>query len=322
MIKVAIIGMGNVAWNVHLPVLLSRDDIEISWVFDKCQDKKNVLKKKNIPFFNDIEKATNYKKSDIALITIPYSERTKIFDEIKDKFSGIFFEKPFALTLDQHKYFSNYFEDYAVTIGYQRRHMGIVKTLKKIINQNIFAPLTSIKINFGDIHYKFDGFRSKKEKSGGGIFFETGSHWIDTVLFATSAKDIKNFKSYKKKIAELDVECKGEFDIINQHNHEINCNFYISNLKNTSNSIDFNFKHCSIRLSLFDDDSNLKVTSNDNYEFIIKDNEFLNFPNKSLDVAWSFWNEFICSYKNKKKSEISVNNFILTTKIIELFYAE
>lgn len=322
MIKVAIIGMGNVAWNVHLPVLLSRDDIEISWVFDKHQDKKNVLKKKNIPFFNDIIKATSYKKCDIALITVPYSERAKIFDEIKNKFNGIFFEKPFALTLDQHKYFSNYFEDYAVTIGYQRRHMGVVKTIKKIINQNIFMPLTSININFGDMHYKFDGFRSKKEKSGGGIFFETGSHWIDAVLYSTSAKDIKNFKSYKKKIAELDVECNGEFDIINQYNHTINCNFYISNLKNTSNSIDFNFKNCSIRLSLFDDDSNLKVTSNDNCEFMIKDNEFLNFPNTSLDVAWSFWNEFLCSYKNKKKSEISVNNFILTTKIIELFYAE
>ncbi len=36
----------------------------------------------------------------------------------------------------------------------------------------------------------------KKENSGGGIFFETGSHWIDTVLFTTNAKDIKNFKNY------------------------------------------------------------------------------------------------------------------------------
>jgi predicted dehydrogenase len=322
MIKVAIIGMGNVAWNVHLPVLLSRDDIEISWVFDKSQNKKNILKKKNIPFFNNIKNAINYKKCDIALITIPYSERVKIFDEIKDKFSGIFFEKPFALTLDQHKYFSNYYEDYAVTIGYQRRHMGIVKNLKNIINQNIFGPLISIKINFGDIHYKFDGFRSKKEKSGGGIFFEAGSHWIDTVLFVTDAKNIKNFKSYKKEMAELDIECNGAFDIINKHSHEINCNFYISNLDNTSNSIEFNFKHCSLELSLFDDNSSLKIINNGNHEFIIKDNEFSNFPNNSLDVLWSFWNEFLYSYKNKKKSEISADNFVLTTKIIELFYAK
>lgn len=72
----------------------------------------------------------------------------------------------------------------------------------------------------------------------------------------------------------------------------------------------------------FNDDSNLKINSSDNNDFIIKDNEFLNFPNKSLDVAYSFWDEFLSSFKNKNEFKISVNNFILTTKIIELFYAE
>ena len=322
MIKIGIIGMGNVTWNVHLPVLLSRDDLEITRVCDKYQDKRNVLKKKNIPFFENLEKATDFKKCDIALITVPYSEREKIFEQIKDNCSGIFFEKPFAMTLDQHEYFSNYFENYAVTVGYQRRHMGIVKTIRNIINQKLFGSLVSVKINFGDIHYKFDGFRSEKEKSGGGIFFETGSHWIDTVLFTTQAKNIKNFKSNKKKIAELDIQCNGRFDIIDHQNQEFNCDFYMTNLENTSNSIDYNFKNCSISLSLFDDDSNLKINSSDNNDFIIKDNEFLNFPNKSLDVAYSFWDEFLSSFKNKNESKISVNNFILTTKIIELFYAE
>jgi hypothetical protein len=322
MIKIGIIGMGNVAWNVHLPILLARNDLEISWVCDKYLDKKDVLRKKNIPFFKNVKKATEYIKCDIILITTPYSDRTEVFDEIKDKCNGIFFEKPFALTLDQHEYFSNCFENYAITVGYQRRHMGIVKTIKNIIDRKLFGPLVSIKINFGDIHYKFDGFRSKKEKSGGGIFFETGSHWIDTVLFTSGAKNIKNFISKKKKIAELDIECSGKFDILNQQDHLYNCEFFMTSLKNTSNSIDYNFENCSINLSLFDDNSNLKITNSENNEFIIQDNEFLNFPNKSLDVAWSFWDEFISSYKNKKKSDLSIDNFILTTKVIELFYAE
>lgn len=314
--------MGNVCWNVHLPVLLARDDLEVSWVCDKNQDKSKVLEKNNIPFFKNLEKAKNFKKCDLVLVTVPYAERTNVFEKIKDQCSGIYFEKPFALTLSQHEYFSNYFKNYAVTIGYQRRHMGIVKTLKNIINQKLFGSLISIKINFGDIHYKFDGFRSKKEKSGGGIFFEAGSHWIDAVLFTTSAKNVKNFKVYKKMINDLDIECNGKFDIINKQDKELNCEFFMTNLKNTSNTIEYNFDNCSLNLSLFDDNSNLRITKNDGYEFIIKDNEFLNFPNKSLDVAWSFWDEFISSYKNKEKSEISIDNFILTTKVIELFYAE
>ena len=40
MIKIGIIGMGNVDWNVHLPILFSRDDIKISWICDQKIKKK------------------------------------------------------------------------------------------------------------------------------------------------------------------------------------------------------------------------------------------------------------------------------------------
>tara|TARA_B100000900_G_scaffold384490_1_gene373361 strand:- start:3708 stop:3857 length:150 start_codon:yes stop_codon:yes gene_type:complete len=46
MIKIVIIGFGNVAWNVHLPILLVRNDLEISWLCDNYLDKKDVLTKK------------------------------------------------------------------------------------------------------------------------------------------------------------------------------------------------------------------------------------------------------------------------------------
>ena len=46
MIKIGIIGFGNVAWNVHFPVLMSRNDILISWIYDINLEKKNVIKKK------------------------------------------------------------------------------------------------------------------------------------------------------------------------------------------------------------------------------------------------------------------------------------
>jgi hypothetical protein len=320
MIKIGIIGMGNVSWNVHLPVLLAREDIEVSWICDKFLKKKKVLTKKNIPIFTDIDDAINFKKCDIALLTIPFSERLKIFDKIKDSFNGIFFEKPFALTLDQHKYFLNNFKNYEATIGYQRRHMGTVKSIKNIINQNLFGPLKSVQIYFGDVHYKFDGFRSNKDISGGGLFFESGSHWIDTVLFTTLAKDIKNFSLRKKVNDGLDIECEGKFNITNIENHKFDCNFYMTILENTSNIIKYNFDNCSIDLSLFDNNSFLKISNDNNKDFIIKDNEFSNFPNNSLDVATSFWNEFIVSFKNKKNSILSIDNFVLTTKIIELFY--
>jgi len=44
MIKIGIIGLGNVAINVHLPILLSRADISISWIYDIDVNKKNLFR--------------------------------------------------------------------------------------------------------------------------------------------------------------------------------------------------------------------------------------------------------------------------------------
>ena len=51
MIKLGLIGIGNVTWNVHLPILLSRADIKISWACDVSNEKEKILKKKIYLFF-------------------------------------------------------------------------------------------------------------------------------------------------------------------------------------------------------------------------------------------------------------------------------
>ncbi|MAY90742.1 MAG: hypothetical protein CMN00_06135 [Rickettsiales bacterium] len=320
MIKIGIIGLGNVAWNVHLPILLSRDDIKISWICDQEIKKKKIFDKKKIPFFENINKAIQFEECDIALITVPYHQRKTVFDNIKKFTKGIYYEKPFALTIDEHKYFSEKFKNYEVTVGFQRRRMGVVKTIKSIIESNIFGSLLEINIDFGDIHYKFDSFRSDNKKSGGGIFFETGSHWIDTALYTSNAKEVYDFNCVKKIEDNLDIESEGKFKIFNEKNIEIKCNFFITTLKNTNNKITYLFENCSIDLFLFDNESNLVLNNSDSDKFIIQKDEYLNLPNLSLGVGASYWNDYLKCFINKKDSDLSVNNYILTTKIIELFY--
>lgn len=320
MIKIGIIGLGNVSWNVHLPILLSRDDVKISWICDQKIEKKYFFDKKKIPFFDNINTAIEFEKSDIVLIAVPYNQRKIIFDHIKNFTKGIYFEKPFALTSNEHKYFSENFKNYEITIGFQRRRMGIVRTIKNIIESNVLGSLLKIDIEFGDIHYKFDNFRSNIEKSGGGIFFETGSHWIDAALYTSNAKEIDNFYVEKKIEDNLDIESKGTFKIIDQKNFEINCKFFITTLRNTSNKITYHFENCSVDLFLFDDESNLVLNTNNLNKLIVQDDEKLNLPNLSLGVGASYWNDYLKFFIEKKESDLSVNNYLLTTKIIEMFY--
>ena len=68
MIKIGIIGMGNVAWNVHLPILLSRDDIKISWICDQKIKKKYIFDKKKILFLIILIKQLNLRNVILLLL--------------------------------------------------------------------------------------------------------------------------------------------------------------------------------------------------------------------------------------------------------------
>mgnify|MGYP001316997317 CR=1 FL=1 len=82
MITLGIIGFGNVALEVHLPILLARSDIKITWIFDKLTASENICKKKNIPFYNSLDSALKFKCPEIVLITTPYNQRKDIFNKI------------------------------------------------------------------------------------------------------------------------------------------------------------------------------------------------------------------------------------------------
>ena len=90
-------------------------------------------------------------------------------------------------------------------------------------------------------------------------------------------------------------------------------------MENTNNKIEYNFEKCTID-SVFDDNSNLIIRNKKSNDFLIQDNEFLNFPNNSLDMNWIYWNDFLNSFKLKKETDISYDSFFLTSKITELFY--
>jgi predicted dehydrogenase len=322
MIKLGIIGLGNVSLGVHLPILKSRSDIQIVWICDKSKIAQNICKKINIPFYDELDKALNFSNPEIVLITTPYNTRSDIFKKIKNKVKGVYCEKPFALSFKEHLDYVDGYEKYAFTIGYQRRSLGNVQILRNIVSNNLFGNIKEISIQFGDLHYSFGTFRANSNIAGGGILFESGSHWIDTALFFSNAVKIENFNSNVKYEDGLDVHGEGGFDIYNLNNEIINCNFKFSSIENTSNKIIIKFESCYIELYLYEDNSNLIIKTKDKKKFTLNDYNMNNYPNDSISQGASYWENFLKSYKEKKLSYSTNDTLLLTTKIIELYYAK
>ena len=322
MINIGIIGFGNISLNVHLPILLSRNDVKIVWVVDKEKKFQSLLKNKKIDLYSNIHDAIYSTIPEIALISVPYGERGEIFNAIKGKVKGIYCEKPLALSTNEHLSCTNELDEFSFTIGYQRRSLGNVQTVKSIIESNIFGTLQKIEIEFGSIYFNFGGYRSQKLLSGGGIFLEAGSHWVDTALYVTSAKEISEFQVNAEYEDGLDINSNGKFKIKTSTNNTILFNFKFSCIENTKNYIKFIFPNNCLSLNLFEDNSEIIITSNKNLQkFFIHNFLGNNYPNDSLSQSTVYWNEFLKSFKEKKKTYTNQDTFLLTTKIIELFYA-
>ena len=320
MIKLGIIGLGNVSLGVHLPILKSRKDIEIVWICDNSKTAQRICHKINIPFYYELEEALSRSSPEIVLIATPYNTRFEIFNKLKNKVSGIYCEKPFALSTKEHLNYTNGYEKYAFTIGYQRRSLGNVQILRNIVSNKLFGQIRDIIIEFGDIHYSFGNFRSNKQIAGGGILFESGSHWIDTALFICDAFKIENFSSQVKYDYDLDIHGEGQFKIQNLNNEKINCNFKFSSIENTSNKIIFKFDSCLIELFLYKDKSNLIIKNEESKKFILSDYNMSNYPNDSISQGASYWRDFLESFRKKKQSYTTNDILLLTSKVIELYY--
>ena len=110
--------------------------------------------------------------------------------------------------------------------------------------------------------------------------------------------------------------------IYNKDNHVINCRFKFSSIENTSNKITFKFDNCHIDLYLYEDNSNLVIKTKDEKQFILNNYSMDNYPNYSISQGAKYWEVFLQSYKDKKISYSCSDDLLLTTQIIELYYAK
>ena len=320
MIKLGIVGFGHQTFKVHLPTLLARNDISISWIVDPKIESLNVFKKNKIKLFKNIQDVPKENFPEITLIAIPYGYRNQIFEFLKGKTQGIYCEKPLAKNLAEHKNITGDYADYAFATGLTRRCLASVQLVKNVIRKNIFGRIKEIAFEFGSLHYSFTGFRSQFEAAGGGIVLEAGIHWFDTILYITNAEKILNFKVETKFVDKLDVYSKGSFFIVNKENDHIKCKYKITAVENTQDKMKFIFENSILELDIFSNYSKPILLINGNNKKIFLEELEKNKPNSSFDTNIVHWDLFLNSFKNKEVSYVNAKTCEITSALMGLIY--
>jgi len=322
MVNLGIIGSGNVVIAQHFPLLMANSDVNVSWVLEPYNDLP-LMKGLNIPVFKSLDEFDNFPSVDIVFIGAPYGVRPPIYDAIRGKVKGIYCEKPFAKSVKEHLAITNDYEDYAFSIGYNRRALGHVNIIKNIIHHGVFGDLKEVRCEYSYFTIKSGSFHSHVELSGGGILFESGVHWIDAMLFSIQPNDVEIINAMVEYNAGLDIHNDAEFLLKMDNQEDIDCKILITHLQKTEDKISYVFEHVTVELYLYDESQPpLVIPHNASKNKTFEINNFLVGigPSTAVGQGAKYWEDYISSFVNKKISYTNASECLMTTKVIEQIY--
>lgn len=188
-LKMAVIGVGGIAQNQHLPAYANIDNIEIIAVCDILPDRaKEVAEKFNVPtYYTDYKDVLNIEGLDAVDICTPNYWHSIIAKDALEKGLHVLCEKPDAINVAEAEKMKLAAEKNNKTLMVIRnnRFMESSKFLKKYIDDgqmgNIYAGRCGWQRRRG-IPGR-GGWFTTKELSGGGPLIDLGVHMIDLAVW-------------------------------------------------------------------------------------------------------------------------------------------
>ena len=186
MIRVGVIGCGTAAERLHLPAIAHLPKIEVTWIVDVQLDRaKTVAQQFGIP--NVTNEYRQVADVDAVLVATPPYLHAPMSEFFLTQGVHVLCEKPFTTTVaDAERLVAMAKEkNLILTVGVFRRYYPVSEVFRRVIETDWLGPVERIDAEEGS-HYDWgpqSTFRTEREKAGGGVLIDTGSHTLDRILW-------------------------------------------------------------------------------------------------------------------------------------------
>ncbi len=198
-IKTAIIGTGWITQVVHLPLLKKMSDVEIVAISDKDKAKaKSVGARFGIQrCYNNYDEMLKFE--DISAVIICSSTNAHKEHSIAALENGkdVFVEKPLARTFAVSQTIVETANNHKrkLMVGMNNRFRPDVMALRSLVDAGELGKIFYIKAGWLKRMNTGNPWMTKKEKSGGGVFFDLGIAMLDLTLWLTNYSEVKRISS-------------------------------------------------------------------------------------------------------------------------------
>ena len=133
--------------------------------------------------YTDMREVLNRDDIDMVTVVTPHNTHASIVIECLNAGKHVIVEKPMCISVAEATGMIEAAKrnERTLAVFHNRRHDGNVRAIKEVIDQGLLGHVFHIELSACGYGNPEDGWRSRKEVSGGGLY-DWGAHAIDWVL--------------------------------------------------------------------------------------------------------------------------------------------
>ncbi|MCL6260528.1 oxidoreductase [Aquiflexum sp. TKW24L] len=182
-IKTALVGYGSVAENVHAPLISVCEDLELTAVVERNQEKSKV-KYPHVRVFKSLEDLLAADVADLIVIVTPNEYHFSQAKLALEAGKHVVVDKPVTIHSHEAEELKELAESKGLVLSvFQNRRLdGDIQTIKKILQEDILGRIVHFESHFDRFRpHLVDNWR-EKEVPGNGITYDLGTHLIDQAV--------------------------------------------------------------------------------------------------------------------------------------------
>jgi len=326
-LSVGVIGAGDIARKVHLPVLLSTPNVQVPWIYDSSVERTRSVAKAYGLRAVDPCSPQELPACDVALLAIPVGARGAYYDTFAARGTAVFAEKPFAVSSAEHRALTERFAPWRLGCGFMRRFYSSSQLLRHLVSTAPFGRLVRIKISEGarttgsrvDRSYFDDSSQSLQ----GGILSELGCHSLDLALFISGARSFQIQNCEFAFDGAVDRKISATIQLTESDHLSdagLTLDYCVSWLDRQTNTMIFEFENCTVWTEIHPG-GQVRMGSSEQASagtLLTPAAQAASTVNQAFFLQWR---AFFEGLQADTESEVSARSALLGTALIEQLYA-
>jgi predicted dehydrogenase len=325
-LSVGVVGAGDIARKVHLPVLLSMPDVHVAWIYDSSAQRTCAVANANGLRAVEPCLPKDLPACDAALIATPVGARSAYYDAFEARGTAVFAEKPFSTSSAEHRSLVERFEPSRLACGYMRRFYASTRLLRELVKTRPFGRLLRMRVSEGNrsaaSRVDRSYFDDVRQSASGGILSELGCHTLDLALFITAAAAYEVQECEITFDAKVDRKVRASIKLTDSRHLSdsgVSLDYCVSWLDRQTNTMLLEFEHCTVWA---ENQPGGQVRMGDPMR---PSAATLLVPaaGAATTVNQAFfqqWRSFLDGLRSRTESEISARSALLGTTLVESLY--